>query len=455
MPEPDLCVIGGGPAGSTAAAAAAQLGARVVLVEAGAMGGAAATVGAVPIQALRAAARRARDCATAPDFAAVRDDALARAAALAPNHAQARLEALGVSVIRARAAFVAPDTVEAGGAVVRARRFVVATGAAPAIPPLPGLERVPHLTPDTIWGLERLPARLAVLGAGAPALELAQIFRRLGSAVTLVAAERPLPDLDEELAAVARLALRREGVDLREGRGVVAVAPGPRLELDDGARLDAGDLLVASGWLPRTAGLGLDLARIAHGSGGIHTDRRLRTTNRRAFAIGGVAGAPRAAHVAAAQGLRVLRHALFRLPLATAPGAAPQVVWTDPEVAWAGLSEAAARDRHGRIEVLRWAMADIDRAVIDGAPEGLAKVVLDRRGRVLGAGIAGRHAAELIQPWVLAIDAGLPVRALGRALAPHPAWADLNRKAAESWLRPRLPLARMGAALRLLRRLPD
>lgn len=453
--RPDLCVIGAGAAGLPLAAAATQLGASVVVVERGAMGGARLNTGCIPTLALSVAARRAFARGSIPDFASVKAGIGEVVARLALNDSAPRYEGMGATVIRAPAVFVGPDMVEAGGRSIRARRFVIATGAEPAVPSVPGLDGIPFLTHKTVWDLDERPDHLVVLGAGPVGVELAQAFCRLGSRVTLIEAARLLPREDDDLAAVLRTALRRDGVVLHEGHTLRAVAPGLRLELDDGAVVIASHLLIATGRQPCVDGLGLNAAGIRHDAHGIWTDAGLRTTNRRVYAIGDVAGGPQLAHAAAQQAMLVLRSALFRLPVRKSKRLPPIVISTDPELAQVGLTEAAARERHGQIEVLRWAMADVDRAVVEDAPDGLAKIIVDRRGRILGAGIAGRHAGELIQPWVLAMENGLSARTLAQSAVPHPAWSELTRKTAVSWLTPRLFGNRVKALIRLLARLPN
>jgi pyruvate/2-oxoglutarate dehydrogenase complex dihydrolipoamide dehydrogenase (E3) component len=462
---PDLCVIGAGAAGLAVAVGAAQMGASVVLVERRAMGGDCLNWGCVPSKSLLAAtatAQRMRDAAgfgirpMAPevDFAAVHRHVHAVIAAIAPHDGVERLEGLGVKVLCEEARFVGPDEVAAGGRRIRARRFVIATGSRPALPPVPGLAAVPHLTNETVFDLEELPRDLLVLGGGPVGCELAQAFRRLGAAVALVDRGPILPRDDPELVAVVRDRLRAEGVELHEHRQILATEPGPVLALAAGAgreRLAGSHLLVAAGREPQVDGLDLEAAGIAHDRRGIKTDRRLRTTNARVFAIGDVASGMRFTHVASHHAGIVLQNALLRLPVRADRAAIPWVTYTDPELAAVGLSEAEA---HGLAhEVLRWPFADNDRARTERAGEGLIKVVLGRRGRVLGAGIVGAHAGELILPWVLAVERRLPLRTLAQVVVPYPTLSEVTKRVAGSRYAPRLFGAGMRRQVRLLARL--
>lgn len=465
--RPDLCVIGGGSGGLTVAAGAAQMGASVVLVERGRMGGDCLNTGCVPSKALLAAAAAAQAArggaafgvtpAGAPqvDMAAVRAHVRSVIARIEPHDSVARFEGLGVRVVQQHAAFTDPATVRAGDVTIRARRFVIATGSRPAVPPIPGLEAVPFLTTETVFDLDVRPDHLLVLGGGPVGVELGQAFRRLGSAVTIIDAADILGREDPELAAVVTGRLTAEGVTLLPRTRVEAVHPdGNGVVLATGAgRLRGSHLLVAVGRAPVTDGLGLAAAGIETGPAGIVTDARLRTGNRRVYAIGDVAGRGQYTHLAGYHAGIVIRSVLFRLP-SRATAAIPRAIYTDPELAAAGLSEAEARACHGDgIEVLRAPFAENDRALAERADEGLVKVVVTRRGRILGAAICGRHAGELIQPWVLAIARGLRIGAVAGLVAPYPTRGEASKRAAGAYFTPRLFSPRMRKVVRLLSRL--
>ncbi len=392
-------------------------------------------------------------------------------AAIAPNDSEERFTGLGVKVIRAAARFTGPREVEADGYTVRARRFVVATGSAPRIPPIEGLDSVPYLTNETVFDEKTLPEHLIVIGGGPIGVELAQAFRRLGARVTVLEMASILPKDDPELAEFVRRRLRRDGVDLREGievrrverhgNGVAAITAAE----DGERRIEGSTLLVATGRAPTVRNLGLEEAGVAYSDGGIEVDSRLRTTNRRIYAIGDVVGGLQFTHVAGYHAGIVIRNALFRLPAKVDYRAVPWVTYTDPEFAHVGMTEAAARAAHDKIRILRWPVADNDRAQAERRPEGLVKVVTTARGRILGAGIVAPHGGELIQPWVLAIGKGLKIADMAQFVAPYPTLGELSKRAAGSYFAPKLFgertrrvvrfLARFGAEAELRKSSPD
>ncbi|KAA5602965.1 dihydrolipoyl dehydrogenase family protein [Blastochloris sulfoviridis] len=452
---PDLCVIGAGSGGLSVAAAAAGFGVPVVLVERHRMGGDCLNTGCVPSKALLAAAKRAQAIRTAGtfgiaagaptvDFRAVMAHVRAVQAAIAPNDSEERFTALGVTVIRASARFVSAGVVAAGDVEIAARRFVIATGSKPALPPIAGLTDTPHLTTDTIWDLDVLPRHLAIIGGGPVGCELAQAFCRLGSAVTVLEAARPLAGHAADCADVAIAALRREGVVVRSPVDVAAVhraADGVAIEIaENGGRvtLEASHLLVAAGRRPNVDCLGLDRAGIASSPRGIAVDAGLRTTNRRVYAIGDVIGGTMFTHAAGWQAGLVVRSALFRLPVTFDPDVIPRVTFTDPELAAVGLDEASARSRHRDVRVVRVPFSDNDRAQAERDTAGFLQVVMTARGRILGAAIVGRDAGEMIGAWSLAVARGANIRTFAALIAPYPTRAEIGRRAAFAFFAPRL-----------------
>ncbi|MCC7015996.1 MAG: FAD-dependent oxidoreductase [Rhodospirillales bacterium] len=466
---PDICVIGAGSGGLTLAAGAAQMGASVVLIERGKMGGDCLNYGCVPSKSLIAAAHAAfavREAgrfgvaagATKIDGAAVFARVRNVIAAIAPNDSAERFEGLGVRVIRAHARFTGPDRVVAGEAEVRARRFVVATGSGPAVPPIPGLDQVPYLTNETVFDLDAIPGHLIVLGGGPIGIELAQAFRRLGAKASVVEMAAILGRDDPELADAVRRQLAREGVAICENAraeriertaGGVAVA----IAGAEPARIEGTHILVAVGRRPHVRDLGLDLAGVSVEPRGIVVDARLRTTNPRIYAIGDAAGGLQFTHVANFHAGIALRNILFRWPARADRAPIPRVTYTDPELAQVGLTEAEARARHLNIRILRWPMHDNDRAQAEGETGGMIKVVASARGKILGAGIAAAHAGELIQPWTLALAQGLGLGALANVVAPYPTLGEVAKRAAGSFFAPTLFSERTKAIVRLLARL--
>lgn len=448
--RPDICVIGAGSGGLSVAAAAAAFGAPVVLVEKGKMGGDCLNFGCVPSKALLAAGKRAEAVrGAAPfgvaaqrpaiDFAKVHAHVHGVIAAIAPNDSKERFTGLGVRVIAGAARFKDRRTVAVDDVEIRARRFVLATGSAPAAPPIPGLDQVPYLTNETIFDLTRAPEHLIVIGGGPIGLEMAQAHRRLGAEVTVLEALVPLAKDDPECAAIVLDRLIRDGVVIRSGVKVTRVERGPKvrvvLETTAGEEtIEGSHLLVAAGRRPNVEGLDLEAAGIKHERRGIVVDKGLRTTNRRVYAIGDVAGGLQFTHVANYHAGLVIRSALFRLPAKTNDDGIPWVTFTDPELAQVGLTEAEAAKRHSRtIRVLRWPYHENDRAQAEREPHGHIKVVTAKNGRILGATIVGTHAGELITTWTLAIAQRLNVRAFAGIVVPYPTLAEVGKRAAISY----------------------
>lgn len=457
---PDLCVIGAGSAGLSVAAGAVQMGASVVLIERGEMGGDCLNAGCVPSKALLAAAKQAEAMRTGAkfgvtpvepeiDFAAVQAHVQGVIAEIAPHDSQERFEGLGVTVIRAAAKFVGPDAVEAGGRTIRARRFVVATGSRPKAPPIPGLADTPYLTNETLFapaalaGARALPRRLLIVGGGPIGMEMAQAHRRLGAEVTVLEASTALGRDDPALAAVVLARLRTEGVEIRERTAVARIdhADGRFMAtLADGAAIEGDQLLVAAGRAPDLAPLDLEAGGIDFDAKGLVVDARLRSrSNRRVYAAGDAAGGYQFTHVAGYHAGVVIRNTLFRLPAKAEHKAVPWVTYTDPELAQVGLTEAAARARHGEgVQVLESAFAENDRARAERRTDGLVKIVLDRRGRVLGAGIVGQGAGDLIVPWALAVAKRERIGRLAGAILPYPTRSEASKRAAGAYYTPRL-----------------
>ncbi|MBI3434167.1 MAG: FAD-dependent oxidoreductase [Proteobacteria bacterium] len=459
---PDICVIGGGSGGLSVAAAAAAFGVPVVLIEKGKMGGDCLNYGCVPSKAMIAAGRQAASVGASAAFGVragnveVAFDAVHRhvhgvIAAIAPNDSKERFAALGVRVISGAARFRDADTVVVGDSIaVKARRFVVATGSSPAAPPIPGLAETPHLTNETIFDLTERPEHLIVIGAGPIGLELAQSFRRLGAQVTVIEALTPLAKDDPECAAIVIAQLEREGVVIRAHAKVTAVgnANGKvavTLALPDGEEtIEGSHLLVAAGRKPNVGGLDLEASGIAYERTGIKVDAGLRTTNKKVYAIGDVAGALQFTHVANYHAGLVIRNALFRLPVKARYGAIPWVTFTDPEMAHVGLTEAEATKHGHKIRILRWPYHENDRAQAEREIHGHVKVITSKRGKILGATIVGASAGELIGTWTLAITQGLNIRALTGFVVPYPTLGEISKRAAITYFTPGLtsPLVR-------------
>jgi len=464
---PDLCVIGAGSGGLAVAAGAAQMGAEVVLVERAAMGGDCLNFGCVPSKSLLAAARiadlwrhgTALGIAYARphiDFAAVADSVQRVIAEIAPNDSVERFEGFGVRVLRAEARFTSPRTVRAGDVEIRPRRFVIATGSQPAIPPIRGLDEVRYLTNESIFANRQLPEHLIVIGGGPIGIEMAQAHRRLGARVTVLDVGPLLPRDDPELSAVLAERLWSEGIVGRPGVEIAEVERAGqviRVRLESGEQISGSHLLIAAGRRPTVEALDLAAAGIASTAKGITVDARLRTTNRRVFAIGDVTGGPQFTHVALYHAGIVIRNALFRIPAKVDYRALPWVTYTDPELAQVGLTEAASRAIERAPRVLRWRFVGNDRAQTERETEGMVKVVTRANGRILGTSILGAGAGDLILPWALAISQKLKISALANLIVPYPTRGEASKRAAGSYYTPTLFSARTRRLVRLLARL--
>ena len=447
----DICVIGAGSGGLSVAAGAVQMGARVVLIEAGEMGGDCLNAGCVPSKALIAAAKAAEAQRRGfrgitggepqVDFAAVKDHVRAVIDQIAPVDSQERFEGLGCTVIRAFARFTGPREVQAGDSRVRARRFVIATGSRPFVPPIQGVDTVPYLTNETIFDLRERPRHLIVIGGGPIGVELAQAHRRLGCEVTVIEGARVLGREDPELAAVVIEALKAEGIALIEGQPVVRLAGqagAVEVTLGDGRQIGGSHLLLAVGRKVALDGLNLEAAGVAYTAKGVTVDARLRSSNRRVFAVGDAAGGLQFTHVAGWHAGIVIRQAVLGLPAKADPRALPRVTYTDPELAQAGLTEAEARAAHGTaLTVVRAEFGHNDRALAEGKGKGLVKVMVVK-GRPVGASIVGPQAGELIGLWALALSARLKMSAIAGMIAPYPTLGEVSKRAAGAYFSPKL-----------------
>jgi pyruvate/2-oxoglutarate dehydrogenase complex dihydrolipoamide dehydrogenase (E3) component len=347
-----------------------------------------------------------------------------------------RFTGLGVRVILGVGQFLNKKTVAAGDFRISARRFVIATGSSPVVPPIPGLDTVPYFTNETIFDNDKKLEHLIIIGGGPIGIEMAQAHHRLGSGVTVLEGAKALAKDDPEMTAVLLKHLRGEGIDIREGATVerverirsgvrVTVAAGDRTEAVDGTHI-----LVAAGRRPNVGELNLEAARVKFDKRGITVNKGLRTSNSRVFAIGDVTGGLQFTHMANYHAGIVIRRALFRLPAKVDTRLVPWVTYTEPELAHVGLSEEQATKAKIAINVLRWPYHENDRAQAERATEGHIKVVTDKKGRILGATIVGLHAGEVIQMWSLAISQGLKIKAMTGWISPYPTLGEINKRAA-------------------------
>ena len=470
----DLLVIGGGTAGIVGAKTAAGFGARVLLVEAERTGGDCLWTGCVPSKSLLAAASAAAGARSAGrlgvevgdvrvDFPRVMAHVRSAIDDIAPVDSPAALRAAGVHVRTATARLTGPGTADLDGEEVTFRQALLAGGATPAIPPIPGLDAASALSSDTVWQLDELPRRLAVLGGGPIGCELAQAFARLGAEVTLVeGTERLLSKEDPAAAALVTAALQRDGVQVVLGRSVTEVVHsdhGGELFLDgdpdgdgDGDGVPFSHLLVAVGRRARTDKLGCAAAGVELAADGtVVVDEHLRTSNPRIWAAGDLTGHPQFTHTAGVHGSLAAGNAALGLRRSVDP-VVPRVTFTAPEVAAVGVGTAEVpsgctlhREEHARV----------DRAIAEGRTEGFTALVLDGKGRLVGATVVGPRAGETLGELTLAVRHGMRASALAGTTHAYPTYNDAVWNAAVASVRKRLAgptAARLtGTAVRLRR----
>jgi pyruvate/2-oxoglutarate dehydrogenase complex dihydrolipoamide dehydrogenase (E3) component len=455
----NLVVVGAGTAGLVSAIGAAGLGARVALVERHLMGGDCLNVGCVPSKALLRAARAVADVRGAgrfgveiagpvrADFGQVMEHVRRLRASISPADSARRYRDLGVDIFFGDGVFTGPDTVRVGEQILRYTKAVIATGAGPALPPIPGIGDSGYLTNETVFSLTRLPGRLVVVGGGPIGCELAQAFGRLGSQVTLLeSAARLLGRDDPDASAIVERALAHDGVRVVLGATIERVerAGNERVvhvtAAGGHAHVLADNLLVAVGRVPRVEALGLDVAGVAYDlRSGIRVDDRLRTTNPRIYAAGDVCSPRRFTHHADFQARTVLRNALFLGRARASALVVPRCIYTDPEVAHVGVTAEEARERGMRVRTFAQDLAEVDRAVLDGETEGFVKVhVREGSDRILGATIVARHAGEMLPELTLAMARGIGLGQLGSVIHTYPTQAEAIRRLGDAYTRTRL-----------------
>ena len=447
--KPDICVIGAGSGGLSVAAAAASFGVSVVLLEKGKMGGDCLNYGCVPSKALLAAGKHAQAMRDAPQFGVtmsgepqvnfrkVHDHVHGVIAAIEPNDSVERFTGLGVEVITAAGRFKDARTVIAGDKEIRARRFVVATGSSAFVPPIPGLDQVPYLTNENIFENTRKMKHLVVIGGGPIGIEMAQAHHRLGVEVTVLEGMKAMGQADPELSAIVLEKLRKEGINIIEGAMVKNVErkgkTGVRVAYEkDSAEtsIDASHILVATGRAANVDGLELEKAGIKYTKRGIEVKRDLRTSNKRVYAIGDVAGGPQFTHVAGYHAGLVIRGLLFRKKAVPDHDIIPWAIYTDPEIGHVGLSEEQAREKYRDIKVLRWPYHENDRAQAERKTTGLIKLITNKKGLIVGVSIAGVGAGEMINMWSLAITNKMKLGDVVGYISPYPTLSEMGKRAA-------------------------
>ena len=469
----DLCIIGAGSGGLSVAAGAAQLGLSVALIEKDKMGGDCLNTGCVPSKALLEAAKVAQGFRKSapfgitpqePDvnFSAVKDHVFGVIGVIEPHDSPERFESLGATVILEVAKFIDKHTVQAGKRVIRAKQFVVSTGSRASVPPIEGLDAEKAFTNENIFDLREAPQHLIIIGGGPIGIEMAQAHRRLGCEVTVLDMGPIAPKDDPELVGILRIRLMEEGIDLREHVSVKSVTHGKNavsvMIEDDGKAIEikGSHLLVAAGRKPNVDGLDLEKAGVKYGRRGIQVDKRLRTSSRHIFAIGDVAGGPQFTHVAGYHAGIIIRNICFKMPAKVDYAALPWVTYTDPELANVGLNEAMAIEADGEdnVKTVSWHFDENDRAQASLRTEGMIKVVCTKKGKILGAGIIGPNAGELLAVWTLAITKGMKIGDITGMIAPYPTLGEISKRAAGAWFTPSLFSDKTRFIVKLLRKLP-
>jgi len=447
----NLIVIGAGAGGLVSSYIAAVVKARVTLIERNRMGGDCLNYGCVPSKALIRSAKFAHDARHGArlgfadaeptfDFAAVMERVKRVIATIAPHDSIERYEGLGVECLTGYARLLSPYEVEINGQRLSAPNIVIACGASPFIPPVPGLAECKPLTSETLWDLRELPRALLVLGGGPIGCELAQAFVRLGSSVTMVElGPRILPREDLDVAELITQTLKHEGVNVLTSTKITHFSDGRAHYLHDGAEqtLAFDQVLCAIGRRPNTKGYGLEELGVAlNENGTIKTDEYLRASLPNLFAVGDIAGPYQFTHAAAHQAWYAAVHALFGRfkQFKVDYSALPWATFTSPEVARVGLSEADALAQGVKVEVVRYGIDDLDRAICDEAAEGFIKVLLaENSDKILGVTIVCDHAAELIPEFVSAIKHGIGLNKILGTIHLYPSWAEANKYVAGQW----------------------
>jgi pyruvate/2-oxoglutarate dehydrogenase complex dihydrolipoamide dehydrogenase (E3) component len=457
----DFCVIGAGSAGLSFAAGAAQMGASVILVERGKMGGDCLNYGCIPSKALIAAAKFRHELNRSKNFGwdiksfglnfkHVHDHVHQVIGSIAPHDSEDRFEKLGVKVINRKGQFKNKDIFETERHTIQAKRYIIATGSSPYIPPIPGLQDVEFYTNETIFDLQSLPERLVVIGGGPIGIELAQAFYRFGTKVTVLEASTVLPKDDSEVTSHLLGILRSEGIDIKEQIHITQIKKDNHNIIitykDQSAHnhvINASHILLATGRRANIKELNLPAAGIDILPSGIKVNKQLRTTNPRVYAIGDCIGGYQFTHVAGYHAGIALRNSIFHLHTKVQTIAIPWVTFTDPELAHVGALESQLLQDNVNHRVLRFSFNENDRAQVERRTEGMIKVLTTPRGHVLGATILGTHAGDLIFPWVMAIQNRLKLSSIVNTIAPYPTLAEINKSVAGTFYKEKLFSPRM------------
>lgn len=459
-----LVVVGAGTAGLVSAAGAAGLGAKVALVERNMMGGDCLNVGCVPSKGVIRAARAWHDARTAAaefggpavsgpgDFGAAMERMRTLRAGISDHDSVERFAGLGIDVFIGNGTFVASDAIEVGGQRLHYRRAIIATGARASAPPIPGLDQVDYLTNETLFNLTEAPGSIGIIGAGPIGCEMAQSLARLGSEVHLIEAmDRILTVEEEDAAALVRQQMLADGVTIyccgkntelskaEDGRIRITVdadrVHGEQERFD--LRVDR--LLVSVGRKPNTDGLGLEAAGIEYSKHGVTVDDRLRTSNKKVFAVGDIASRYKFTHAADALARIAIQNALFFGRKKASDLVIPWCTYTSPEVAHVGVYPDQAADEGVELDSFEIPMSSVDRAILDGEDDGFLRVYTKKgTDTILGATAVAAHAGDLIGEVSLAMTHGIGLGKIASTIHPYPTQAEVIKKAGDAWSRTRL-----------------
>ena len=456
----DLTIIGGGSAGLVLAVAGAKLGKKTALVEKHRIGGDCLWTGCVPSKALLKAAKVANYIQNAEKYGVVASSPTSdwqqvmgyvqsTQHTIEEEHDNPeRFREMGVDVIFGNGHFESPNTfvvedVESGETrTLKSKKFVISTGSRPMAPPIPGLESCDYLDSETVWELEAFPSRLLVVGAGPIGIELGQAFHRLGADVTIAQRSgRILTKEDTDVSEQMLDYLGGDGLTIRLNTNIAQVTQnqeGTRVTFsssEDGNIEQTFDkILIAAGRAPNVEGLELEKIGIQIGRRGIEVNSRLQTNVKNIYAAGDVIGHYLFTHVAAFQAQLLLRNIFFPFSKTINYGVVPWTTFCDPEVARCGLTEAEAREKHGDIDVFTLDQSDVDRAVAEGETQGFTKVIASRwNGKILGVHVVGANAGEVIHEYVLAMQAGIPLRKLSGMIHVYPTFSSSAWRVAGKW----------------------
>ncbi len=454
----DAVVLGGGAAGLTAAGLAANFGAKTMMVEANRLGGDCTWTGCVPSKVLLKAGKAAHHMRTAGRYGLADTPPQLNTARVMQHLHTIRqeiyeeadrpeiYEQMGIEVVQGRAQFRDPHSIlislENGSSrQVTARYFFICTGGKPVLPPVEGLGDVPYVTSETFFETERLPEELVIIGGGNIGTEMAQALNRLGVAVTVLETSgRILSHDDPELADILFGVLKAEGVGYMLNAGVKRVSyQNNRFEIKveaDGEEktITSEALLAAAGRRPNLEGLGLDAAGVAYTQHGVETDNRCRTNKKHIYACGDVTGEYQFTHMSDHMARVAVTNALLKFPMKVDRNHVPWCTFTDPELAHVGATEKDLKERNIRYEVYRFPYSKLDRAITDSERDGLVKVFAKKwNGKILGAGVAGARAGEIISEYAVAMKHGITLRNIADTIHPYPAYGLAARRAADQW----------------------